>query len=128
MDEDGDLFVVDRVKDMIITGAENVYPSEVEDNLMAHPAVVDACAFGLPDERWGERIVAAVVIATEYTLSADELISFCRSRLAAYKWPRSVLIWRQLPKSAIGKTLRREARQMAIAELDSRTDANRREM
>ena len=116
LDADGDLYLVDRLGDMMITGGENVFPSEVEDILLSHPAVAEACVFGLPDQVWGDLIAAAVVRRAGAEVSAEELMGHCRERLAAFKCPRSIFFRAALPKSPIGKILRREARQTAIAE------------
>lgn len=120
LDEDGDLYLVDRVGDMMITGGENVFPSEVEDVLLSHPAVAEACVFGVPDQRWGDLITAAVVPVGQAELTTDGLIAYCRSRLAPFKCPRRVVFREALPKSPVGKILRREARQAAIAETAAR--------
>jgi len=108
-DEEGFLFLVDRKKDMIISGGENVYSTEVEDVLYKHPAVLEAAVFGVPDERWGEA-VHAVVVARE-PVSAEALIAHCRESLAGYKVPRSIdFRTDELPKSGPGKILKRELR------------------
>ncbi|MGH7240559.1 MAG: AMP-binding protein, partial [Candidatus Saccharimonadales bacterium] len=86
-DEDGYLFLTNRKKDVIITGGANVYPREVEEILYQHPAVLEACVFGAPDSKWGERIVAAVVCRKDITVSEEDLISWCRKQLAGYKKP-----------------------------------------
>jgi long-chain acyl-CoA synthetase len=111
-DEDGYLYVVDRVKDMIISGGENVYCSEVENALHEHEAVVEAAAFGVPDERWGERVHAVVAVQPGAEVDADALIAHCRERIAAYKLPRSMdLRDEPLPKSGAGKVLKRDLRE-----------------
>ncbi len=107
-DGEGFLYLLDRMNDMIISGGFNVYPREVEDVLMSHPAVSESAVFGSPDERWGEIVRAAVTVRT--TVSQEELLSFAHARLAGYKRPRSVAIVEQLPKSAAGKILRRKVR------------------
>jgi long-chain acyl-CoA synthetase len=115
-DEDGFVFVVDRVKDLIIRGGFNVYPREVEEVLFAHPAVSEAAVIGRPDERLGEEVVAVVSLrpdaeATAATsATAEEIIAFCRERLAGYKCPRAVRFLPELPKNATGKLLKRELR------------------
>jgi long-chain acyl-CoA synthetase len=109
MDAAGNLFVVDRRKDMIITGGENVYGVEVEDALTSHEAVIEAAVIGTPDERWGELVVGIVVVARD--VSAEELDRHCRSCLAGYKVPRRYVIRQDpLPRSAAGKLLKRELR------------------
>jgi long-chain acyl-CoA synthetase len=112
MDADGYIYIVDRLKDMIITGGENVYCTEVENALYSHPAVLEAAAFGVPDERWGERVHAAVVLRPGSEACEDDLIEHCRRRIAGYKLPRSVEFHAAaLPKSGAGKILKRVLRQ-----------------
>jgi long-chain acyl-CoA synthetase len=109
VDGKGNLYVVDRRKDMIITGGENVYGVEVEDALTSHPAVVEAAVIGAPDDRWGELVVAVVVVTEE--ISAEELDRHCRDNLAGYKVPRRYVMREEpLPRSAAGKLLKRELR------------------
>lgn len=112
LDPDGFLYLVDRKNDLIISGGFNVYPREVEDALLAHPAVSEAAVVGLPDERWGDRVHA--VISLRSPVSEAELLAFCNERLAGYKRPRGVSILKDLPKSPVGKILRREARRLVI--------------
>jgi long-chain acyl-CoA synthetase len=110
LDADGYLFLLDRAKDMIITGGVNVYPAEVEAVLMNHPAVADVAVIGIPDAEWGESVTAVVQPADGVPASAelqDELIALCRSRLANYKCPRSVEFRPQLPRTETGKLLKR---------------------
>jgi len=106
LDEDGFLFVVDRVKDMIITGGENVYPAEIESLLFEHPAIANVSIVGRPDERWGERVVAVVVLRDGHTLNVEELQQFCSDRLARYKHPRELRIMDELPLNASGKVVK----------------------
>jgi long-chain acyl-CoA synthetase len=109
VDGKGNLYIVDRRKDMIITGGENVYGVEVEDALTSHPAVVEAAVIGAPDDRWGELVVAIVVVTKE--VSAEELDRYCRDHLAGYKVPRRYVMREEpLPRSAAGKLLKRELR------------------
>ncbi|MEJ2890563.1 class I adenylate-forming enzyme family protein [Actinomycetospora aeridis] len=112
-DADGYLHLLDRRHDVIISGGFNVYPREVEDALLAHPAVSAAAVVGLPDETWGERVAAAVVTRTP--VDASELVEYCAGRLAGFKRPRAVEIWADLPTSAVGKSLRREVRDRMTA-------------
>jgi long-chain acyl-CoA synthetase len=107
--EDGSYEIVDRVKDMIIRGGFNVYPREVEEVLYGHDAIVEAAVLGVPHERHGEE-VKAVVVSTDPKLGADELIAWCKERLAAYKYPRIVEFSEGLPKGPTGKILKRELR------------------
>jgi long-chain acyl-CoA synthetase len=111
MDEDGFVYVVDRLKDMIITGGENVYSTEVENALARHPAVAQCAVIGIPSKKWGEQVHAVVVKRSAVNLSADELMAFCKGLVAGYKCPRSVEIRETpLPLSGAGKILKRELR------------------
>jgi acyl-CoA synthetase (AMP-forming)/AMP-acid ligase II len=109
LNEDGYLFLTDRIKDMIVTGAENVYPAEVEEVLAQHPQVVEVAVFGVPDERWGE-VVTAAVVTRDRALDADELVAFARERLAGYKLPRAVHHIDEMPKTATGKVSKKDLR------------------
>jgi long-chain acyl-CoA synthetase len=108
---DGRLYLHDRIKDMIVSGAENVYPAEVENVLMKHPAIVDAAVIGVPDERWGETVKAVVVAADGADLTEAEVIDHTRADLAHYKCPRSVDFVTELPRNPSGKVLKRELRE-----------------
>jgi len=110
--KDGYLYLVDRSKDMIVTGGENVYSTEVEEVLYQHPAVLEAAAFGVPDEKWGEAVWAVVVPREEHAnIAAEEIIQFCRGRIAGYKVPKGIDIQLDpLPKSGPGKVLKRQLR------------------
>lgn len=111
LDEEGFVFLHDRVKDMIVTGGENVYPAEVENVLMRHPGVADVAVFGVPDARWGEAVKAAVVpVDASKPPSAEELISYAHEYLAGYKCPKSVDYAEVLPRNPSGKLLKRELR------------------
>ena len=110
VDEEGFLFLTDRIKDMVVSGGENVYPVEVEEVLSQHPGVAEVAVIGVPDERWGEAVKALVVPAPGAQLRADELIAFARERLAGYKLPRSVDVVETLPRTPSGKVLKRELR------------------
>jgi len=103
LDEDGFLFLVDRSKDMIISGGENVYPSEIESTLYQHPAVNECAVFGVPDDYWGELPAAHVVLEAGAALKEEELIDFCLERLARHKRPRLIKFVDQLPKTVVGK-------------------------
>ncbi|MBN1653370.1 MAG: AMP-binding protein [Deltaproteobacteria bacterium] len=113
MDEDGYLFLTERKKDLIIRGGENVYPKEVENVLHQHPEVLEAGVIGVPDETYGEEVKAFVVLRTPGSTSEQELLSFCSGHLPNYKRPKSIRIMDALPKSAVGKILRRELRKLA---------------
>jgi long-chain acyl-CoA synthetase len=109
MDDEAFVFLVDRAKDMIVTGGENVYSTEVEDVLYRHPAVLEAAVFGVPDERWGEAVHAVVVPRAPVT--AEELIAHCHAAIAGYKVPKAIELRAEpLPKSGAGKVLKRELR------------------
>jgi long-chain acyl-CoA synthetase len=111
LDEDGYLYVVDRKKDMIISGGENIYSTEVEAALSSHPAVLEAAAIGVPDEQWGEVVKAIVALRPGMTATPEELIAHCRTQIAGYKCPRSVDFLETLPKSGSNKILKRELRE-----------------
>ena len=106
-DEDGAFFIVDRVKDMIIRGGFNVYPREIEEVLYAHEAIVEAAVVGVPHERHGEE-VKALVVSSDPSLDAEAVITWCKERVAAYKYPRLVEFLDELPKGPTGKILKRE--------------------
>jgi long-chain acyl-CoA synthetase len=110
IDEEGYLYIVDRAKDMIISGGENVYSVEVENALGSHPAVLEVCVIGIPDERWGEAVKGCVVLKPGATATEAELIAYAKTRIAAYKCPKSLDFVDALPKSAVGKLLKRELR------------------
>ncbi|MFZ5824781.1 MAG: long-chain-fatty-acid--CoA ligase [Bacillota bacterium] len=107
MDEDGYLYIVDRKKDMIIAGGFNIYPREIDEVLYTHPAVKEACSVGVPDEYRGETVKAFVVLKEGETATEQEIMDFCKERLASYKRPRQVEFLQELPKSTVGKVLRR---------------------
>lgn len=109
-DADGYYFIVDRIKDMIIRGGYNVYPREIEEVLYAHPAIVEAAVVGVPHERHGEEVKAVVAFKDGQSATQDELIAYCKDRLAAYKYPRIFEVVDSLPKGATGKILKRELR------------------
>lgn len=109
LDNDGYLTVHDRVKDMIISGGENVYPAEVENALHEHPLVSDAAVIGLPDEKWGET-VTAIIVSTE-PIASEQLLQFLRTRLAGFKLPRHIFRCNELPRNAGGKVLKRVLRE-----------------
>ena len=109
-DEDGFLYIVDRKKDLVIRGGYNVYPREVEEVLYEHTAVAEAAVIGRPDPKLGEEVVAFVALKPGASAEADELIAFCKERMAAYKYPREVRVVPELPKGATGKILKKELR------------------
>lgn len=110
LDEDGYVYVHDRVKDMIVSGGENIYPAEVESALFGHPAIADVAVIGVPDDRWGEAVKAVVVLKPGASANADDLIGHARSRIAAYKCPKTVDFIDELPRNPSGKILKRELR------------------
>ncbi len=111
-DADGYFYILDRSKDMIVTGGENIYSGEVEAVIYEHPAILEAAVFGIPDQEWGELVMACVVLKPGKTLSADDLIAHCRRSLANYKVPRRVEFSQtELPKSGSGKILKRILRE-----------------
>ena len=110
VDEDGFLFIEDRIKDMIITGGENVYSPEVERVLAEHPAVQELAVIGVPDDKWGETVKAVVAFKPDLAVSADELIAYARERLAGYKTPTSIDVVDALPRNPSGKILKRDLR------------------
>ncbi|NKY54430.1 long-chain-fatty-acid--CoA ligase [Nocardia vermiculata] len=109
-DRDGFYYIVDRVKDMIVRGGFNVYPREIEETLLTHPQVSLAAVVGTPDDRYGEEIVAFVVPEQHSIIDTDEMIAWCRERLAAYKYPRHIQVTEALPMTASGKILKRDLR------------------
>lgn len=110
IDENGFVFIVDRIKDMIVTGGENVYSAEVESALSKHPAVLSSAVIGLPDAAWGERVHACVVLAPDAQVTGDELRLFVKEHIAGYKTPRSFDFVEALPVSGAGKILKRQLR------------------
>ena len=117
LDEDGFLYLTDRKKDMIISGGENIASSEVERVIYEIPGVREVAVIGLPDDRWGEKPVAIVVLADDAKLDLSDLTDFCRARIAAFKVPRQLIIRDSLPRNPSGKVLKRVLR----AELEATT-------
>jgi acyl-CoA synthetase (AMP-forming)/AMP-acid ligase II len=111
MDADGYVYLIDRKKDMIISGGENIYSREVEDVLYTHLAVADAAVIGVPDEKWGESVKAVLVLKEGMHVSEKEIIEFCKERLASYKKPKSVEFWDAVPKTTTGKIKKNEIRE-----------------
>jgi fatty-acyl-CoA synthase len=109
-DADGFYFLESRKHDMVISGGVNIYPREIEDLLQTHPAILDAAVIGVPDAEWGERLRAFVVLRDGYTLTADDVIAYCRDGLADFKRPRQVTFLAELPRNPTGKVLKRELR------------------
>jgi long-chain acyl-CoA synthetase len=109
-DEKGYIYIVDRKKDMICSGGENVYPREVEEILYRHPAIQEAAVFGIPDDFWVQKVHAAIVLKTGEATTAEEIMEFCKSRVARYKAPKSVEFMSSLPKNSVGKILKKQLR------------------
>ncbi len=110
LDDEGYLFVTDRKSEVIVSGGENVYPREVEDVLFEHPDILEAAVIGVPDEKWGERVHAVLVPRSGADPDAQDVIDFCRERIARYKAPKSVEVMAELPKTATGKVAKLELR------------------
>ena len=115
MDEDGYFYIVDRKKDMIIAGGYNIYPREIDEILFEHPKILEACAVGIPDPYRGETVKAFVVLKPGEKMTEEEVIKFCQEKLAKYKVPKIVEFMDSLPKSGVGKVLRKELRAMDLA-------------
>jgi long-chain acyl-CoA synthetase len=115
IDDEGFLYLVDRKNDMIITGGENVYPREVEEALLVHPAVRECAVVGLPHAYWGEAVTAFVVLREDGQVSVDSLLRFCAGALARYKIPKEVRFVSSLPRNSMGKVLRRQLREHSNA-------------
>lgn len=112
MDEEGYLFIVDRKKDMILSGGENIYPAEIERLLRDHPKIEDVAVLGIPDQKWGELVCAVVVVERGEALSLEEVAEFCDGRIARYKIPQRLECWHQdLPRNPTGKVLKNEIRE-----------------
>ena len=112
MDEDGFLYVVDRTKDMIVSGGENIFSAEVEKVIYQHPTVAMCAVIGIPDDKWGETVHAIVVPKQGQTVTDEEIIGLCRQHIAGYKCPRSIEIRQEpLPMSGAGKILKRKLRE-----------------
>jgi acyl-CoA synthetase (AMP-forming)/AMP-acid ligase II len=110
LDDDNYLYIVDRAKDMIITGGFNVYSAEVEQTLMSYPAVRDCAVVGLPDEKWGERVTAVLQLHPGLTVTESEVRNYVKSRLGGVKTPKQVEVWDDLPRSKVGKVLKNEVK------------------
>jgi acyl-CoA synthetase (AMP-forming)/AMP-acid ligase II len=119
LDADGFVYVCDRVKDMICSGGENIYPTEVESAIFSHPAVAEVAVVGVPNRRWGETVHAVLTLKPGMSVDGDEIIRWSRERIAAYKSPRTVEVVNELPKNAAGKLLRRELRARAARQVSA---------
>jgi acyl-CoA synthetase (AMP-forming)/AMP-acid ligase II len=118
-DEKGFIYIVDRKKDMIVSGGENIYPREVEEILYQHPAIKEGAIIGIPDPYWVERVHAVVVLKEGANITSEELIDFFKKRIARYKAPKSVEFVEFLPKTPSGKILKRELRQRYFTSLEN---------
>ena len=107
-DDDGYLYIVDRLKDMIITGGENVYPRDVEEVLYTRPEIQECAVIGLPDQEWGERVTALIILRPGESFDQDKLKAYMKSRLSPFKVPKEYLIVNDFPRSPAGKVLKRE--------------------
>ncbi|MEV0934355.1 o-succinylbenzoate--CoA ligase [Streptomyces phaeochromogenes] len=122
IDEDGYVTIVDRIKDMIISGGENIYPAEIEDQLLAHPDIVECAVIGVPDEKWGEVPRAVIVPREDVELDPDEVLASLAGRLAKYKIPKSVVLADELPRTASGKLLKSRVRKRYGTNSQSKED------
>jgi len=122
LDEDGYLKIVDRKKDMIIAGGYNIYPVELDGVLFDHPKILEAATIGVRDDYRGETVKAFVVVKEKETLTEEDVITYCREYLAPYKVPKSIEFVDELPKSAVGKVLRRKLKEMEEAKGVRKTD------
>jgi long-chain acyl-CoA synthetase len=122
IDPDGDFYIVDRKKDMIIRGGFNIYPREVEEVLYTHPDILEASVIGVPDPYYGEEIKAVIALREGVTIQSDQLIAFCKERVAAFKYPRIIEFIDELPKGSTGKILKREIRRLYA---ERRTEAEK---
>ena len=111
MDEEGLIYIQDRIKDMIVSGAENIYPAEIEAVLFEHPAVADAAVIGIPSERWGETVLAFLALKDGHSLAMEDMVEFCRPRLAGFKIPRRIEFLEEVPRNASGKVLKKDLRE-----------------
>ena len=119
LDEDGYIYIVDRKKDMIIAGGYNIYPRDIDEVLFEHPKVLEACAIGIPDEYRGETVKVFVVLKAGETMTQEEVIEYSKTKLAKYKVPQYVEFIGDLPKSGVGKILRKELRQMELSKMEA---------
>ena len=119
IDEDGFLYIVDRKKEMVIRGGENIYPKEIEEVLYTHPKILEVAVIGVPDEKYGEEVTACIVPHDGADLAAEEVIAFCRENMASYKVPRYVRFMEYIPKNVIGKVSKKELKEHVLGEMES---------
>ncbi|MNN37355.1 Long-chain-fatty-acid--CoA ligase [compost metagenome] len=110
MDDEGFVYIVDRIKDMIISGGENIYSAEVENAVSSHPAVAQCAAIGIPHDKWGETVHVVIVLKPDHSACESDIVKHCRERIAGYKCPRSLEFRASLPLSGVGKILKNELR------------------
>jgi acyl-CoA synthetase (AMP-forming)/AMP-acid ligase II len=110
MDDEGYIYLKDRIKDMVVSGGENIYPVEVENAIAHHPSVADVAVIGVPDDKFGEALLAFVVLKPDAQLDVDTMVDFCRERIAGYKIPRRLEIIEEMPRNPSGKILKKELR------------------
>ncbi len=122
LDGDGYLYITDRIKDMIISGGENIYPAEIERVMAEHPQIQDVAVIGVPDERWGEVPKAVVVAKPGATIDIEQLLAWCRERLASFKCPKTVDVVAELPRNPTGKILKKDAAQAVLGRARSAGD------
>ena len=120
-DADGYIHLVDRKSNMIISGGENIYPSEVEAVLGAHPGVKDVAVIGLPDEKWGERVVAVVQPRPGHSVTEESIRAFVKGSIGSVKAPKQVESWADLPRSKVGKVLKKDIRAELLRRLEQRS-------
>jgi acyl-CoA synthetase (AMP-forming)/AMP-acid ligase II len=114
MDGDGYYYITDRLKDIIISGGENISPKEIEVVINRHEKVLESCVVGIPDERWGERVAAAVIAKPGATLTEKEMKDYCKTHLMDWKCPKEVLFLKELPRNRMGKVLKEEVVKLFI--------------
>ena len=111
-DDEGHIYIIDRKKDMVISGGINIYPREIEEVLFKHPAIADVAVTGVPDEKWGERLKAFVVTRPGNEIAEQDVIDFCKDKISDYKVPKDVAFIEALPRNVGGKVLKRELREL----------------
>ncbi len=119
LDEDGYLYIVDRKKEMIIRGGENIYPKEIEDTLYTHPKISEVAVIGVPDAKYGEEVMACVVPQEGTDVTSEAVIEFCKQNMASYKVPRYVKFMDYIPKNVIGKVTKKELKKQVLEEMES---------
>lgn len=114
MDEEGFIYVIDRKKDMLISGGENIYPAEIEEVLYTHPDILECAVIGVPDETWGESVKAIIVLKPDRKISSEDIINYCKHYLASYKKPKEIEFVKVLPRNTSGKVLKQVLRNNAL--------------